>query len=96
VTDESTGQPVGGCGVSFGQFYTISDAAGHFVIKGRESWEEMRVIAAGYEPKSVPVDASDTRYPVVYIQLTPRLKAGPGSGGRSSEVRLGAGSRSSG
>jgi hypothetical protein len=75
VTDESTGQPVSGCGISFGQFYTNCDVAGHFVIKGRKSLEEMRVIAAGYEPKSVPVDASETRYPVIYVQLTP---TGPG------------------
>jgi hypothetical protein len=78
VTDESTGEPVGGCGISFGQLYTNSDAAGHFVINGRKNWEEMRVIAAGYESKSVPVDASDTRYPVIYIQLTPRLKTDQG------------------
>jgi hypothetical protein len=77
VTDDSTGQPVGDCGISFGQLHTNCDATGHFVIKGRKSWD-MRVIAAGYEPKWVPVDASHTRYPIVYIQLTPKLKTDQG------------------
>ena len=76
VTDESTGEPVGGCGITFGQFYTNSDAAGHFVIKGRKDWGEMRFLAAGYEQKSVAVDASETRYPVIRVQLTPKAKAG--------------------
>ena len=81
VTDELTGDPIEGCGISFGSIYTSTDAAGHYVIKGRKSWEAMQLIAPGYESKSVPVDASDTRYPTVNVQLTPRGAAGvaPGS-----------------
>ena len=80
VTDEVTGSPVGGCGISFGSFYTSTDAAGHYVIKGNKSLETMQLIASGYESKSVSVDASDTRYPVVNVQLTPKGAAGGASG----------------
>lgn len=69
VTDATTNVAVSSCGITFGHFYTHVDPAGHYVIKGRKSWAAMQVTAPGYEPQSVPVDSSKTRYPVVNIQL---------------------------
>lgn len=77
VTDEVTGEPVSGCGVSFRHSYANTDAAGHFLVRGRKSWAEMTLVAAGYERKTVPVDASDTRYPVIHVQMTPKRRVEP-------------------
>jgi hypothetical protein len=70
VTDDKTGDLLPGCGVTFGEFYSSCDGAGHFTIKGRSYWKTMRVVAPGYVARDVPVDASKTRTPSITVPMT--------------------------
>jgi hypothetical protein len=80
ITDSTNGDVVPNCGITIGPRYISADGAGHFVVNARKSWKTLDVVCAGYEPRSVAIDSSETRYPTISIPMTPRRNAkGPRS-----------------
>jgi hypothetical protein len=75
VVDASTGDVVNTCGVTIGPKYINVDSAGHFAVNARKWWKKMDLVCAGYEPQTVMVDSSKTRYPKYKIQVVPRKTA---------------------
>ena len=72
VTDQRTGDPVGVCGVMIGSRYVRTDPIGKYVIGADASAKSMQFIAPGYETRTVPIDSSKTRYPVIDVQMVPK------------------------
>ncbi len=72
VLDKTTGDGIGACGIMLGRNYVHTDPAGHFSIKADYRDKMMSLTAPGYVPLTVPIDASETRYPIVEIKLVPK------------------------
>jgi hypothetical protein len=92
ITDSVTGDVVPNCGVTIGPRYISADGAGHFVVNARKSWGKLDVVCAGYEPQSVEVDSSQSRYPTISILMTPRRSAKAPRGSKEALVARGDGS----
>jgi hypothetical protein len=75
VTDAATGEPIHACGVMIQDAYTHVDTAGHYSIRAElYGSKKLSFIAGGYEGETVIVDASQTRYPKLDVQLQPKQR----------------------
>ena len=75
VSDAASGQPIGACAVSVDQVYTHTDPMGRYNLVTRHRRQEsIKYVAPGYAVMTKTINAEDTRYPVLDVELR-RLRA---------------------
>lgn len=75
VSDRDSGHPIGACAVSIGDHYVHTDPTGRYTMKTRwRSQQSIKFVAPGYAVQTKSINAEDTRYPVVDVEMV-RLRA---------------------
>jgi hypothetical protein len=87
VTDQVTGEPIPlYCSITMGRGVRRTDHKGRYVInRGRYHARAIKFVAPGYQTVTLPVDWSQSRRPVIDVQMVP--KSTPPSAEELSQLR---------